>query len=86
MNELIKKLVERSGGDLWQRIESDGVLNKEAYVSFDPPEKLEKFTELIVEECADICNRMYFDTYPDAEDYERSAEADAIKKHFGIKQ
>ena len=46
---------------------------------------LEKFAELIVRECVDICNRVYFDNYPDAEDFERSEEGDAIKKHFGVK-
>ena len=46
---------------------------------------LEKFAELIVKECVDICNRVYFDNYPDAEDFERSEEGDAIKKHFGVK-
>jgi hypothetical protein len=44
----------------------------------------EKFAELIVRECADICNKIYFDRYPDAEEWERSEEGDAIKKHFGI--
>ena len=47
---------------------------------------LEKFAELIVRECVDICNRVYFDNYPDAEDFERSEEGDAIKKHFGVKE
>ena len=46
----------------------------------------EKLAELIVQECADICNRIYFDRYPDAEDFERSEEGDAIKKHFGVEQ
>ena len=46
----------------------------------------EKLAELIVRECADICNRIYFDRYPDAEDFERSEEGDAIKKHFGVEQ
>ena len=46
----------------------------------------EKFAELIVRECASICNKIYFDRYPDAEDFERSEEGDAIKKHFGVEQ
>lgn len=53
MNDLIKQFVEQAGGDFWQRIESDGVLNKEAYITFDPPEKLAKFAELIVRETLD---------------------------------
>ena len=44
----------------------------------------DKFAELIVQECADICNKIYFDRYPDAEDFERSEEGDAIKQHFGV--
>jgi len=46
----------------------------------------EKYAELIVQECASICNKIYFDRYPDAEDFERSEEGDAIKKHFGVKE
>ena len=46
----------------------------------------EKFVQLIVMECADICNKIYFDNYPDAEDFERSVEGDAIKRHFGVEQ
>ena len=48
------------------------------------PSWTEKFAELIAKECADICNKIYFDRYPDAEDWERSEEGDAIKKHFGV--
>lgn len=53
MNERIKQLARQAGGEFWQRIESDGVLNKEAYITFDPPQSLEKFAELIVRECCD---------------------------------
>lgn len=44
----------------------------------------QKFAQLIVAECADVCNKIYFDNYPDAEDFERSEEGDAIKRHFGV--
>lgn len=44
----------------------------------------EKFAEMIISECADICNKIYFERYPDAEDFERSEEGDAIKQHFGV--
>lgn len=53
MNERIRELVKQSGGEFWQRIESDGVLNPEAYITFDPPESLAKFAESIVRECCD---------------------------------
>ena len=49
-------------------------------------ESIEYFAELIVRECALICNKIYFDRYPDAEDFERSEEGDAIKQHFGVKE
>ena len=34
----------------------------------------EKFAELIVRDCVRVCNKVYFDNYPDAEDFERSEE------------
>ena len=45
----------------------------------------EKFAELIVRDCVRVCNKVYFDNYPDAEDFERSEEGEAIKRHFGVK-
>jgi hypothetical protein len=45
---------------------------------------IEKFATLIVNQCADICNKIYFEQYPDAEDFERSEEGDEIKRHFGV--
>lgn len=48
-------------------------------------DRMDQLAEMIVTECVDICNKIYFDRYPDAEDFERSEEGDAIKQHFGIK-
>ena len=48
-------------------------------------ERNEKFAELIVRDCVRVCNKVYFDDYPDAEDFERSEEGEAIKRHFGVK-
>ena len=62
MNPQIRELVTQAGGEFWQRIESDGVLNKEAYITFDPPQSLEKFAELIVKECAGIAYNNLDDT------------------------
>jgi hypothetical protein len=73
MNDLIKQFVEQAGGDFWQRIESDGVLNKEAYITFDPPENLAKFVELIVGECLSY-----------AKDGDLDFMKFMIKKHFGV--
>lgn len=44
----------------------------------------QKLAKLIVRECANLCNKIYFERYPDAEDFERSEESDAIKQHFGV--
>lgn len=52
MNERIKELVKEAGGEFWQRIEND-VVNPEAYITFDPPQSLEKFAELIIKKCMD---------------------------------
>ena len=52
MNERIRELVKQAGGDFWQRLEND-VLVKDAYITFDPPENLAKFAELIVRETLD---------------------------------
>jgi hypothetical protein len=49
-------------------------------------EQMREFAQLIVQECANICDKIYFDRYPDAEDFERSEEGDAIKKHFGVEE
>ena len=47
-------------------------------------EFMEQFAKLFIKECVDICDKIYFDNYPDAEDFERSEEGEAIKKHFGV--
>ena len=77
MNERIKLLAEQSGGEFWQRIESDGVLNKEAYITFDPPQSLEKFAELIVREC--------MNTIAESREVRQTAYyyRNRIAKHFG---
>lgn len=49
-------------------------------------EVFERFAELIVLACVSICDKVYFDNYPDAEDFERSEEGDAIRKHFGVEE
>ncbi len=51
------------------------------YGNFD----LDKFAKLCIMECVKVCDKIYFERYPDAEDFERSEEGDAIKKHFGVK-
>jgi hypothetical protein len=74
MNQRIDKLLVKAGAYFG----GEGVV----YDNFDP----KKFAELIVRECVEVCNRVYFDNYLDAEDFERSEEGDAIKKHFGVEE
>jgi hypothetical protein len=86
MNERIRELVKQAGGEFWQRIESDGVLNKEAYITFDPPQSLEKFAELIVKECTNVIEggRFLHDQAPTALFAKECSGA--IKRHFGVKE
>lgn len=82
MNEQIKALTEQAGGDIWQRLEND-VVNKEAFVTFDPPMTLEKFTELVVRECARIANEKE-ENFPQ---YEPDVSVHwYILKHFGFEK
>lgn len=77
MNNRIRELVKQSGGEFWQRIESDGVVNPEAFVTFDPPMSLEKFAELIVRECAE-----YAEHELDMAGYKKKF----MLKHFGVEE
>ena len=85
MNEQVYSLAEQAS-EYAVLNPSDEVLQSEtedAKVEI-PKAFIDKFAELIVRECVEVCNRVYFDNYPDAEDFERSEEGDAIKKHFGV--
>ena len=53
MNERIKELAEQAGAEFWKRLEND-VVKENAYITFDPPESLEKFAELIVRRTLEI--------------------------------
>ena len=44
MNERIRELAEQAGGEFWQRLEND-VVKQDAYITFDPPETLERSEE-----------------------------------------
>ena len=78
MNERIRELVKQSGGDFWQRLENDVVV-KDAYITFDPPENLEKFVELIIRECAGLVEgQPHFDKMLDC--------ATVIEQHFGVEE
>ena len=84
MNERIRELVKQAGGEFWQRLEND-VVNPEAFVTFDPPQSLEKFAELVVKECveqASISNGHGNNQWDKALTF----AADNIKKHFGVEE
>lgn len=80
MNKQLQKLADQAElyVDLYGRPWPRAMSAEEADAAY------KKFAELIVRECADICNKIYFDRYPDAEDFESSEEGDAIRKHFGV--
>lgn len=78
MNERIRELAEQAGGEFWQRLEND-VVNTEAYITFDPPESLEKFVELIVDE-------MYVFMCKATDNDGAWPSSKEVKEHFGIEE
>ena len=88
MNERIRKLARQSGGEFWQRLEND-VVNPEAYITFDPPESLEKFAELIVRECIEQCSKALVEHTGQpsvTHNYAVGLCQDNIKEHFGVEE
>jgi hypothetical protein len=75
MNERIQELVKQSGGDFWQRLENDAV-KENAYITFDPPESLEKFVELIVKETLEVARA--------GVEFGDGMES-AVEQYFGVK-
>ena len=47
------------------------------------PEKLEKFAELIVRECADVTHRLIVE---DGKEFPMKSLAYRLKEHFGVKE
>ena len=49
---------------------------------------LEKFAELIVRECAEICKKQEYDYWRSSEDQDFTPQdcADAIEQHFGVEE
>ena len=82
MNERIKELAKQAGGEFWQRMESDGVINKEAFVTFDPPQSLEKFAELIIKDaCVGLYTHDVMDIYA-RYGIEYKPEMRPVDKHY----
>ena len=75
MNERIQELAKQTGY-IW-------------HASGDPqiyefsPEKLEKFAELIVRECADKAHEFIIE---DGDEFPKTSVAYRIKQHFGVDQ
>ena len=84
MNERIIELAEQAGAEFWQRLEND-VVKENAYITFDPPESLEKFAELIVKECAGLFPNVYVEIETDY-GHTPVIASDYIKKHFGVEE
>jgi len=80
MNERIRELSKQAGAEFWQRLENDAV-NPEAYITFDPPESLEKFAELIVRECME---QVWYTREDGINGNVSEVIKDRIKEHFGV--
>jgi hypothetical protein len=83
MNERIKDLVKQAGGHISMRnLASNPVQHIESVELWD--DRIEKFAELIVKECADM---VASSSLPDAYSEPCLREiADEIKEHFGVEQ
>ena len=79
MNERIKQLAEKAGAEFWQRLEND-VVKENAYVTFDPPESLEKFAELLLKDCGRYLNSPEFIGRSDLD------WAMVLNEHFGVEE
>jgi len=76
MNERIKELAEQTS-HIWHASGAPQIYEF-------TPEKLEKFAELIVRECADVCFRI--DDEYDGEEVGATWCVDGILKHFGVEE
>ena len=83
MNIRIRELALQAGGDFWQRLENDEV-HREAFVTFDPSDSLEKFVRLIVCQMLDItdAHTEVFQTDRDRALIEHIKQS--VKQHFGV--
>jgi hypothetical protein len=80
MNERIKQLMERA----MELVDPYAVEGE-----FGPSQlNAEKFAQLIVRECAELCKKQEYDYWRSSEDQDFTPIdcADAIKEHFGVKE
>jgi hypothetical protein len=81
MNERIKELVKQAGGHISIRnLASNPVQHIESVELWD--DRIEKFAELIVKECAAELIRWKDEPFP----YDPEFGARLIKEHFGVKE
>lgn len=84
MNERIQELFKRAGGKTSARnLASNPVQVVETHELWD--DRIEKFAELIVKECADICMEQSQTTTDGRASYTAGRCADLIKYQFGVK-
>ena len=78
MNKRIRELAEQAGSTHKQNL---GV-----YQFYS--DELEKFAELIVRECLELCKKQEYDYWRSSEDQDFTPIdcADAIKEHFGVEE
>ena len=88
MNERIKQLVKKAGGDFMVTFADDTETrpSKVVSVDFDPPETLEKFAELIVRQCAAITSNTNLEDVDGGDSAVLGAAREQILKHFGIEE
>jgi ketopantoate reductase len=77
MNERIKELLNRSGGEFYE-----GFAGSTNFVKFAEND-FEKFAELIVRECMEVASPNYMSTPEDSVYYVEQA-INRIAKHFGV--
>ena len=82
MNERIKELVKKAGGHFsTHNLMSNPVQHRESIELWD--NNIEKFAELIVEECGEIAYKAYWDN---PETVIGIHIKEKIKKHFGVEE
>ena len=80
MNKRIEELAEQAGFSNWVIYPSKETMS-------DTPELLEKFAELIVRECAKVCDDLDIDDWGDKSFDDGTYYCSrAIKKHFGVEE
>ena len=80
MNERIKELARQADAYAWQQIDEGADYDKQ------PQFFAEKFAELIVLECAGICDQQGRAGWNDDRKAQAKLDRDLIKEHFGVEE